>query len=260
MSDVRMAYPEGHPLLDLSAQQVAHVDELARTRPEWKVMVIKPLYSDETPAGQGAHIYPRVHPYISGMQFALARLRKYSPCYLLDIGSPLAQVVAMALMPGIGVSVVDIRPYPNPKELGVIDWIQANATDIPLPSASQALITSFWALAHVGDGRYGDSLNVNGDLAMLREIHRLLSPQGIALVGIGPMHEQAGALFNLHRVYSWSWLLPKLREIGFEVLEQEEVPVAHDMYLDGSWGDKPRLAAAHAGHSGVYGIVHLRKL
>lgn len=73
------------------------------------------------------------------------------------------------------------------------------------------------------------------------------------------MHDQPGALFNLHRVYSWEWLLPRIREIGFEVVQELEVPVAHDMYLDGSWGDKPQMAAAHAGHAGVYGIVHIKK-
>jgi hypothetical protein len=40
-------------------------------------------------------------------------------------------------------------------------------------------------MGHVGDGRYGDALDVDGDLKMLAEIARVLRPGGLAIVGPG---------------------------------------------------------------------------
>ena len=245
-----------NPAAQLTPEQFAHITALQEARPDWKVAVVVPLVSDEKRDQTGDHSYPLAHPYITGMQYALRRLRP--ACDVLDIGSPLAQVVAMTSM-GMTVTVVDIRQYPDPVSLGVWKWVKANACATGLPDASQRIITSFWAIAHIGDGRYGDDLRADGDLQFLREIYRLLAPGGVAHLGVGPMDDTAGCLFNLHRVYSWKWLLPQLEEIGFLVTEKTEVPVCIDMYLDGSWGDKPEIAAAHGGREGVYGIVSVRK-
>lgn len=242
----------------VSVEQRAHVKALMAARPGCRVMVLSQLFSDEAGGVEGTHVYPVAHPYITGARYALGKVVPMAPCRVLDIGSPLAQNVAMAAMPGVRVTVVDVRPYPDPASLG-LEWIVANGCDIPLPDGSQEVVTSFWTMCHVGDGRYGDDLRVDGDIQILREIARLLKAGGRAFVGVGPMDAQCGIIFNLHRIYSWDWVERVVAEVGLRLVEKHEVPVTHDMYLDGSYGDKPVVGVPLQGRQGVYGIMELAK-
>lgn len=62
---------------------------------------------------------------------------------------------------------------------------------------------SYSMLEHIGLGRYGDALNPNGDIQMLKQIHCLLKPGGLLFLGVYTSKDlKEGFLeFNFHRVY-----------------------------------------------------------
>ena len=109
---------------------------------------------------------------------------------------------------------IDI-PYANLMFLG------GEAQDLPIEDNSQILVMSLHAIEHFGLGRYGDTLDVNGDIRGIQEMHRVLSPNGM-MIGSVPV-ERAGnerIIFNRNRVYSPEMMKGMLKEIGFEVINE----------------------------------------
>ena len=108
--------------LHLSAEEEAHLIAFGQRRTEWDTCVLAERLKDEDQENASReHKYPRSHPYITGMQFVLKHIRKLGPCNVLDIGSPLSQNVALACMPWVDVTVLDVRPHEDAEMLG-LNW------------------------------------------------------------------------------------------------------------------------------------------
>lgn len=230
-----------------------HVETLSMSRPDWDVMAISPLFSDEQHGKEADHVYTKVHPYLRGMASVLKLLATYRPSHVLDIGSPLAQNVAVDALTSL--TMVDVREHRD-LSLG-LKCVVGTACDLPIPTASQEMVTSLWVMCHVGDGRYGDTLEPEGDVKMLQEIYRVLRPEGVAALGVGPLSEKCRILFNAHRLYSWKWLSRVFKEIGFSVLLKEEYPVSRDMFFHPHWESGVSIVTER--EDGMYGYVVLRK-
>lgn len=75
----------------------------------------------------------------------------------------------------------------------------ADLTRLPFESDSVRSLSCMHVLEHIGLGRYGDPLNVDGDLKAIAELVRVVAPGGDLLVAtpVGKPRVQ----FNAHRVY-----------------------------------------------------------
>lgn len=240
-------------MIELSEAEHAHLSALVETRPEWRVFPLNERLHDEGD-GSREHKYGTTHPYVSGMFHTLRLLKALAPCRVLDIGSPLSQNVAANLLDGVEITVLDVRPNAGADSLG-LKWVNGTATAIPFPDASWNVVTSLWVMGHVGDGRYGDALDFDGDRRMLREITRVLAPGGKALLGPGLIGEACYNIFNLHRIYSWAWLLPEFERAGLRLIEKHDLPVSSEIYADMMNDDNYIVQR----RDGIYGLALLEK-
>lgn len=240
-------------MIPLSNAEQAHVTGFLDARADWRLCVLAERMQDESSLMSRDHKYAKTHPYITGMHYVLHYFRDRGPCWVLDIGSPLAQNVALSCLPGVDVTVLDVRPNDDADMLG-LRWRLATATSLPYDDASWDIVTSLWVMGHVGDGRYGDEFVVDGDLKMLKEIARVLRPGGTAIIGPGLVDDACGNIFNLHRIYSWPWLHKVFDEAGFDLVEQQDLFVSDEIYLS---MDEGKIGVGR--RDGHYGLALLRK-
>lgn len=236
----------------LSDAELAHLSAFMGRRPEWTAITLAERIYDECEGGRN-HKYPLPHPYITGMHFVLERMRGFAPCNVVDIGSPLSQNIALAFMAGVEVEVLDVRPHPWSNDLG-LRWRQGTATALPYADGTLDIVTSMWVMGHVGDGRYGDEFEADGDLKMLAEVARVLRPGGTAIIGPGLIGDSCGLIFNVHRIYTWDWLNAAFDRAGLDVLERREFPVTNEVYFE---RDGERASVLRK--DGIYGAAVLRK-
>jgi len=239
------------PQVGASDEEMSHIQNFAIARPDWAVVLLSQRLRGDGETGR-ADKYPRAHPYITGMQYVMRDLRSMERDYvrLLDIGSPLVQNAALACFPGVSLTVLDVRGHDDAETMG-LNWVQGTATDLPFPDRTWSTVTSLWVMGHVGDGRYGDELDINGDRKMLCEMHRVLAQGGVAYLGVGLVAEQAGMIFNLHRIYSWPWLRAEFDSAGFDILEEVNLDVHEEVFIHGDV-DVRRI-------DGKYALAKLRK-
>ncbi len=243
------------PDVGASEEEMNHLGRFSADREEWNVVLLKQRLHGDGETGR-ADKYPRAHPYITGMQYVM---KDYQSCEnvwggrmkILDIGSPLVQNAALACFPGIDLTVLDVRGHDDAETMG-LKWEQGTATSLPFADNSWKVVTSLWVMGHVGDGRYGDTLDIDGDRKMLREVHRVLAPGGIAYLGPGLVADKCGMIFNLHRIYSWEWLRSEFDKVGFSVLEEVNLDVHEEVFIIPEGHDIRRI-------NGKYGLAKLRK-
>lgn len=81
----------------------------------------------------------------------------------------------------------------------------ADLTKLPFPDGSIKSLSCMHVMEHIGLGRYGDTLDVKGDLKAASELKRVLAPGGQALIVL-PVG-QPKIYFNAHRIYSYDQVL-----------------------------------------------------
>lgn len=236
----------------MTPEQQAHLKQFCEERNDWAVLVLRDLWVDE---GQGddppTGKYPPSNPYLTGMKWTLDRVIPKAPVALLDIGSPIAQSVALAAVPGIDVTMADIRQNDDAATLG-LKWTTADCLELPFLDKTFEVVTCNWVFAHVGDGRYGDALRVGADIALLKEIARLT--RDFAIIGLGTIGEYCANLFNVHRIYSWSWIEAAMLEAGLEIVERAELLSKNDIYFDSTFVPHREIIRMDC----QYGIVKVR--
>jgi SAM-dependent methyltransferase len=100
----------------------------------------------------------------------------------------------------------DIRPIASP--FPDLYTFQADLMNIPLASGTIPSVSCLHVLEHVGLGRYGDVIDVRGDVKAAEELQRILEPKG-HFYFVAPMHEKPHVTFNSDRYYS----LPLVRDM-----------------------------------------------
>ena len=64
------------------------------------------------------------------------------------------------------------------------------------------VIMSFSAIEHTGLGRYGDALSPYGDVDAVKQVHCMLKPGGLFLLGLPTSHDGSSYIeFNARRIY-----------------------------------------------------------
>lgn len=136
-----------------------------------------------------------------------------SACSHLDIGSRvdgfIAQVAASRSL-----DVLDVRPLP----LAAFPQIRFRQGDILEPPTElkgrYALVSSLHALEHVGLGRYGDPLAVDGFERAVRQAASLVQPAGQLLLSVPVAQSQRNIVeFNSQRLFSHQRLLPLMKQL-----------------------------------------------
>jgi SAM-dependent methyltransferase len=93
---------------------------------------------------------------------------------------------------------VDLTHHNTVLKFGV-RYVQGDCCNTGLPSASADVVSLISTLEHVGLGRYGDPLNVKGDIRCMEEAWRVLRPGGHVVLTIP--YGFPTVVFNLHRIY-----------------------------------------------------------
>ena len=135
----------------------------------------------------------------------LARLR---PVEHVDVASSLYfAAIASAFVP---VRYYEYRPVDL--HLSNLACDAADLTCLPFADRSVASLSCMHVVEHVGLGRYGDPLDVDGDLRAMGELARVLAPGGSLLfvVPVGRPRVQ----FNAHRIYGFDQVIEAFAGLG----------------------------------------------
>jgi len=95
----------------------------------------------------------------------------------------------------------------RPASLG-LDNLRSERGDLlrlPFEDGTIQSLSCMHVVEHVGLGRYGDTLDSNGDLRAIAELKRVLAPRGdlLFVVPVG----RPRVMFNAHRIYSYEQIL-----------------------------------------------------
>lgn len=132
------------------------------------------------------------------------RIHQNNPNVHVDVGSRIDGFVAhvASFRP---IDVIDIRPLSN--DIPNVRFMQA---DMMLPINDDLVdycdsLSCLHVIEHFGLGRYGDTINYDGYLLGIENLHRMLKKDGKLYfsVPIGPQRIE----FDAHRVFSISYLL-----------------------------------------------------
>jgi len=82
----------------------------------------------------------------------------------------------------------------------------ADLCHLPFPDASVESISCMHTVEHVGLGRYGDTMDPEGDVKAIRELRRVVAPGGTLLLVV-PLGETAWVRFNADRIYSYEMIV-----------------------------------------------------
>ncbi len=124
------------------------------------------------------------------------RLEQIRPQFHVDIGSQLDLVgIVSAFIPMV---FVDIRPLSA--ELPNVQRLSGSIIHLPFADSSVNSLSCLHVIEHVGLGRYGDTLDVQGTLKASRELTRVLAGGGSLFLSVPIGRDRT--CFNAHRIHS----------------------------------------------------------
>lgn len=176
---------------------------------KWKD-VVPCLFDNTKKTGFDSH-------YIYHIAWAIRVLKKLKPDRHVDISSSLYFVVnASAYTP------IDFYDY-RPAEI-YLDGLKTYSADLlnlPFSDNSISSLSCMHVVEHIGLGRYGDSINYNGDCIAIAELKRVIMKNGYLLFVV-PLGATAVIKFNAHRIYTYQ----QIRELfnGFTIEEFALIP------------------------------------
>jgi len=137
--------------------------------------------------------------YIS---WAARKLNELKPKKHVDISSMLYfSTLISAFIP------IDFYDYrPASITLNNLRCEHANLTALPFNDNSINSISCMHVIEHIGLGRYGDDLDVNGDLKAINELKRIINRNGYLLFVV-PIGGIPKIQFNAHRIYSYQQIM-----------------------------------------------------
>ncbi len=155
--------------------------------------------------------------YLYHPAWAARILAQTKPIEHVDIGSILQfSTMLSAFVP---TRYYDFRPATL--ALSGLSSGAADLTALPFTDQSISSLSCMHVIEHIGLGRYGDPIDPEGDLKAIRELCRVLAPDGDLLIAtpVGKKRIQ----FNAHRIYNYrefaSYFQP-LELVEFSLIEE----------------------------------------
>jgi SAM-dependent methyltransferase len=165
-------------------------------------MRLFPEVFDKNPA---SHTFDKHYVYMD--RWAFKKLMEKHPSEHIDVGSSI-RFLSMATAV-IRVKFVDIRPISLDFEN--FECVAGDILKLPFADSSVESISCLHVAEHVGLGRYGDPLDVNGTLKACRELARVLKPGGRLFFAL-PVGRTA-TYFNAFRVHSPELVLEYFKDL-----------------------------------------------
>ena len=186
--------------------------------------------------------------YVYHTAWASRVLAETRPAKHVDVASSLQFVSNVSAF--VDVTTIDLRPALV--QLPGLTSLEGTLMHLPFPSCSQESVSCMHVLEHVGLGRYGDTLDYDGDVKAARELTRIVAPGGRLLLVV-PVGGYARIEFNAHRVYRASQILEM-----FDCLELVEFALIPD---DGDEEGLIRNASLEVADAQRYGCgcFHFRR-
>ncbi|MBI1194469.1 MAG: DUF268 domain-containing protein [Gammaproteobacteria bacterium] len=151
------------------------------------------------------------HYFYQGAWLA-RRLAEARPELHVDIGS---SVLTIGVTSAATRTVfVDYRPLHV--TLSGLDSVAGSITQLPFADGSLASLSCLHVIEHIGLGRYGDPLDVEGGIKAARELMRVLEPGGKLYLSLPVGRPRV--CFNAHRVHdpaAVADIFPELRLMSF---------------------------------------------
>lgn len=140
--------------------------------------------------------------YVYHPAWAARIIRKTQPKIHTDIASTLHfSTILSAFVP---THYYDLRKLNL--ELSNIDTKVADLTKLPFRNNSISSLSCMHVIEHIGLGRYGDCLDIDGDRKAINELIRVVKPGGNLLIVV-PIGEKPKIMFNAHRIYTYDLIL-----------------------------------------------------
>jgi SAM-dependent methyltransferase len=137
---------------------------------------------------------------------------------ILDVGSTGSQLPLMLAGLGYEVWTIDVRLYEFEGVSNALHCVVGDIRRTDFPPSFFDIILAVSTIEHVGLGRYGDPVDMEGDRKAMEEIRRVMKEgnEGVLLMTVpfGKVSTQ-----KLHRVYDQESLLVLLRHFKIEKLD-----------------------------------------
>lgn len=146
--------------------------------------------------------------YVYHPAWAARILAETRPTEHVDISSTLYFCTLVSAF--IPVKYYDYRPADL--RLDNLSSESANLLSLPFAEGSILSLSCMHVVEHVGLGRYGDSVDPDGDLKAIAELKRVLAPGGLLLFVV-PVGGEAKIMFNAHRIYRFDQVVEYFNDL-----------------------------------------------
>ncbi len=168
---------------------IAYKSMLVKSRENIKLYLFPQIF-DKDPA---SHTFDRHYVYMDRWAFKHVLLEK--PAQHVDVGSSIRFLSMASAVTKL--KFVDIRPVAI--DFDNYECIQGSILKMPFESSSVLSLSCLHVAEHIGLGRYGDPLDIEGTKKACAELMRVLAPGGKLYFAL-PVGKQA-IYFNAHRVH-----------------------------------------------------------
>lgn len=155
--------------------------------------------------------------YIYHPAWAARIIAKTKPNVHIDISSTLYFCSIISAF--VSVKFYDFRPAAL--ELSNLSSESANIISLPFQSNSVVSLSCMHTVEHIGLGRYGDTIDSEGDLKAISELKRVLA-EGGNLLFVVPIGGTPKIMFNAHRIYSYCQIIDYFED--FQLAEFSLIP------------------------------------
>ena len=148
--------------------------------------------------------------YVFHPAWAARIIAKNAPVKHIDVSSTVNfSTMLSAFIP------VDFYEY-QPSGLNLSNLVEkfADLQQLPFSNNSVNSLSCMHVVEHIGLGRYGDPIDVDGDIKAAKELSRVLAVNG-SLLFVVPVGEPK-ICFNAHRIYSYKMVLDLFPELTLQ--------------------------------------------
>ena len=151
--------------------------------------------------------------------YVASQIISNSPKLHLDFGSRVDGFIGHLISANLPVVIGDIRPlYIQSSLVSHLQFDLMKAEAVSIVTNKYISISCLHVLEHMGLGRYGDPININGHLIALKNIVSLLEEGGLLYVSF-PIASESRLEFNAHRVFSVEYAEDWFKSLKLKVVD-----------------------------------------